>query len=152
MKKVLVAYLSRTGKTEKMAEYIAEGIRFTGNTADLRKIFEIKNETIRDSLKNFAGLEHRMEHVSNVRGVSFVNDSKATNVNSPSGRKYIESASSITVGCIPTFGGRFTKATSCVHVSSGISTPTNFPMRLANVPAQLTTIGASNDPLPESTP
>jgi len=34
MKKVLVAYLSRTGKTEKMAEYIAEGIRFTGNTAD----------------------------------------------------------------------------------------------------------------------
>jgi flavodoxin len=44
MKKVLIAYLSRTGKTEKMAEYIAEGIRFTGNTADLRKISEIKNE------------------------------------------------------------------------------------------------------------
>jgi flavorubredoxin len=44
MKKVLVAYLSRTGKTEKMAEYIAEGIRFTGNTTDLRKISEIKNE------------------------------------------------------------------------------------------------------------
>jgi len=44
MKKVLVAYLSRTGKTEKMAEYIAEGIRFTGNTADLKKIAEIKNE------------------------------------------------------------------------------------------------------------
>ena len=44
MKKVLVAYLSRTGKTEKMAEYIAEGIRFTGNTADLIKISEIKNE------------------------------------------------------------------------------------------------------------
>lgn len=44
MKKVLVAYLSRTGKTEKMAEYIAEGIRFTGNTAALMKISEIKNE------------------------------------------------------------------------------------------------------------
>ena len=44
MNKVLVAYLSRTGKTEKMAEYIAEGIRFTGNTADLMKISEIKNE------------------------------------------------------------------------------------------------------------
>jgi flavorubredoxin len=44
MKKVLVAYLSRTGKTEKMADYIAEGIRFTGNTADLMKISEIKNE------------------------------------------------------------------------------------------------------------
>jgi flavodoxin len=44
MKKVLIAYLSRTGKTEKMEEYIAEGIRFAGNTADLRKISEIKNE------------------------------------------------------------------------------------------------------------
>ena len=44
MKKVLVAFLSRTGKTEKMAEYIAEGIRFTGNMADLIKISEIKNE------------------------------------------------------------------------------------------------------------
>jgi flavodoxin len=44
MKKVLVAYMSRTGKTEKMAEYIAEGIRFTGNTVDLKKISEIKNE------------------------------------------------------------------------------------------------------------
>ncbi len=44
MKKILVAYLSRTGKTEKMAEYIAEGIRFTGNAADLIKISEIKNK------------------------------------------------------------------------------------------------------------
>ena len=44
MKKVLVAYLSRTGKTEKMAEYIAEGIRLTGNTVDLKKISEIKDE------------------------------------------------------------------------------------------------------------
>ena len=44
MKKIVVAYLSRTGKTEKMAEYIAEGIRFTGNTVDLKKISEIKDE------------------------------------------------------------------------------------------------------------
>ena len=44
MKKVLVAYVSRTGNTEKMAEYIAEGIRFTGNTADLIKISKIKDE------------------------------------------------------------------------------------------------------------
>ena len=44
MKKLMVAYLSRTGKTEKMAEYIAEGIRFTGNTAVLMKISEIKDE------------------------------------------------------------------------------------------------------------
>ena len=44
MKKVLVAYYSRTGNTEKMAEYIGEGIRITENNADLKKISEIKSE------------------------------------------------------------------------------------------------------------
>ena len=44
MKKVLVAYVSRTGKTQTMAEYIAEGIRFSGNEAEVKKIAEIKNE------------------------------------------------------------------------------------------------------------
>jgi len=38
MKKVLVAYFSTSGKTEKMAEYIAEGIRFSGQTAVVKKI------------------------------------------------------------------------------------------------------------------
>jgi flavodoxin len=45
MKKVLIAYYSRTGLTEKMAEYIAEGVRFSGNDAQLKKITDIKNET-----------------------------------------------------------------------------------------------------------
>jgi len=44
MKKVLVAYYSRTGLTEKMAEYIAEGVRFSGNNAQIQKIIDIKNE------------------------------------------------------------------------------------------------------------
>ena len=44
MKKVLVAYVSRTGKTENMAKYIAEGIRFSGNDVDLKKVSEIKSE------------------------------------------------------------------------------------------------------------
>jgi len=44
MRKVLVGYFSRTGNTEKMAELIAEGIRMTGNTAELRKITEIQSE------------------------------------------------------------------------------------------------------------
>jgi len=43
MKKILVAYYSRSGMTEKMAEYIAEGVRFSGNHAEIRKIAEIKN-------------------------------------------------------------------------------------------------------------
>jgi len=44
MKKVLVGYYSRTGNTEKMAEYIGEGIRITENSAELKKISEIKSE------------------------------------------------------------------------------------------------------------
>jgi flavorubredoxin len=43
MKNVLVCYLSRTGNTKKMAEFLAEGIRMTGNTAELKKISEIKS-------------------------------------------------------------------------------------------------------------
>ena len=44
MKKVLIGYVSRTGNTEKMAEYIAEGVRIAGHTADLKKISAIKSE------------------------------------------------------------------------------------------------------------
>ena len=44
MKKVLIVYYSRTGKTGQMAEYIAEGMRFSGNMVELKKIAEIKNE------------------------------------------------------------------------------------------------------------
>jgi len=44
MKKVLVSYFSRTGKTQQMAEYIAEGIRITGNEAELKKMSDIKSE------------------------------------------------------------------------------------------------------------
>ena len=44
MKKVLVSYFSRTGKTQQMAEYIAEGVRVSGNEAEVKKISDIKNE------------------------------------------------------------------------------------------------------------
>ena len=40
----------------------------------------IKNDVIRQSLSDFPGVEHRLEKVCSVRGVSYVNDSKATNV------------------------------------------------------------------------
>jgi flavodoxin len=43
MKRVLIAYFSLTGKTEKMAEYIAEGVRFSGQQAEPKKISAIKN-------------------------------------------------------------------------------------------------------------
>jgi flavodoxin len=46
MKKVLIAYDSRTGNTEQMAEFIAEGVRISGQEAELMKISEIKNEKV----------------------------------------------------------------------------------------------------------
>ena len=44
MKKVLIAYVSRSGNTEKMAEFIAEGVRFSGNTVDVKKVADIRDE------------------------------------------------------------------------------------------------------------
>lgn len=44
MKRVLIAYDSRTGHTEKMAELIAEGVRIAGSEAETIKISVIKNE------------------------------------------------------------------------------------------------------------
>ncbi len=46
------------------------------------QVLNIKNEVIREALKQFAGVEHRLQYVATVKGVRFINDSKATNVNS----------------------------------------------------------------------
>ena len=43
---------------------------------------DIRKDKIREAVQDFQGLEHRMEHVATIRGVEFINDSKATNVNS----------------------------------------------------------------------
>lgn len=46
------------------------------------KILDISNDTIRESLGNFKNTAHRLESVAKVQGIEFINDSKATNVNS----------------------------------------------------------------------
>jgi len=46
------------------------------------QILRIKNDTIRESLTTFPGVPHRLQYVATVRDVRFINDSKATNVNS----------------------------------------------------------------------
>jgi len=43
MSKVLIAYFSLSGNTEKMAGYVAEGVRFSGQQVTLKKIAEIKS-------------------------------------------------------------------------------------------------------------
>lgn len=45
-------------------------------------VFQIRNEQLRESLAGFQGIEHRLERFLKVHGIEFVNDSKATNVNS----------------------------------------------------------------------
>lgn len=46
------------------------------------RVAEVRNDSIRECLRNFKAIEHRMEHVASIRGVEFINDSKATNLNS----------------------------------------------------------------------
>lgn len=46
------------------------------------KVLELRNETIRESMGGFKNIEHRLEFVAKISGISFINDSKATNVNS----------------------------------------------------------------------
>jgi UDP-N-acetylmuramoylalanine--D-glutamate ligase len=46
------------------------------------RVLEIRNETIREGMATFKNIEHRLESVGKISGISFINDSKATNVNS----------------------------------------------------------------------
>lgn len=46
------------------------------------RILEIRKESVRESLTDFVNVEHRLEFVAKVHGIEFINDSKATNVNS----------------------------------------------------------------------
>lgn len=45
-------------------------------------VLKIRNDVIREALMDFQGIEHRLERLNMVHGINFINDSKATNVNS----------------------------------------------------------------------
>jgi|TARA_B110000046_G_scaffold129732_1_gene136257 UDP-N-acetylmuramoylalanine--D-glutamate ligase len=45
------------------------------------QLLNVRSQSIKDSLANFEGAEHRLENVQKVNGIQFINDSKATNVN-----------------------------------------------------------------------
>ena len=45
------------------------------------KLLKVRKETIRKSLSDFEGVEHRLENVLKINGVQYINDSKATNIN-----------------------------------------------------------------------
>ena len=48
----------------------------------IAKVQELRNQTMKESMGSFVNVEHRLEHVACIGGVNYINDSKATNVNS----------------------------------------------------------------------
>jgi UDP-N-acetylmuramoylalanine--D-glutamate ligase len=71
--------------TMKMTELALQGRHNLGNSMAAGisgRLFELRKEIVRESLENFENVEHRLEFVSKVNGITFINDSKATNVNS----------------------------------------------------------------------
>ena len=71
--------------TMPQTELSLKGIHNTYNSmaAGLAaSIVDVRKENIRQSLQDFHGVEHRLEYVATVRNVKYINDSKATNVNS----------------------------------------------------------------------
>jgi UDP-N-acetylmuramoylalanine--D-glutamate ligase len=46
------------------------------------RLLDIRKESVQQSLTEFQGVKHRLEYVATIRGIDFINDSKATNINS----------------------------------------------------------------------
>lgn len=64
-----LALQGRTQVYDSMASNIGE------------RVFEIRKESVKESLSDFKNIEHRLEFVANIHGIEFINDSRATNVN-----------------------------------------------------------------------
>ena len=81
----LIIKTLKTLFTMPTSELALQGIHNTYNSmaAGLAaSIVNVRKESIRQSLQDFQGVEHRLEYVATVKNIRFVNDSKATNVNS----------------------------------------------------------------------
>ncbi|HAH54045.1 MAG TPA: UDP-N-acetylmuramoyl-L-alanine--D-glutamate ligase [Flavobacterium sp.] len=70
-----------TMETETMALEGLHNMKNAMAATSVAKLMEIRNKTIRESLSNFLGVEHRLEKVFKIQNVQYINDSKATNVN-----------------------------------------------------------------------
>ncbi|HNE50377.1 MAG: UDP-N-acetylmuramoyl-L-alanine--D-glutamate ligase [Chitinophagales bacterium] len=81
----LIIQLNKNNFTMPISELSIHGIHNSYNSmaaAISAKLVGVRNEKIRESLEDFQNLEHRLEFVATIKGVDFINDSKATNVNS----------------------------------------------------------------------
>ncbi len=66
-------------------ELVSEGTIYTHNnmvSSISAKLVGLRKDSIRECLMDFKNSEHRLEFVANIHGIEFVNDSKATNINS----------------------------------------------------------------------
>lgn len=68
-------------KTQAMALEGKHNLKNAMAASSVAKLTQIRKATIRESLANFQGVEHRLEKVLKIQGVQYINDSKATNVN-----------------------------------------------------------------------
>ena len=75
-------YIFMTMELEKLAIKGVHNIYNSMAAGLAAQIVNIESAKIRSALETFDGVEHRMEYVASVRGVRYINDSKATNVNS----------------------------------------------------------------------
>lgn len=78
-------HINQNTLTMKMTELALQGKHNAANSMAggiAASLFELRKESIRESLENFENVEHRLEYISKVNGITFINDSKATNVNS----------------------------------------------------------------------
>jgi UDP-N-acetylmuramoylalanine--D-glutamate ligase len=83
-KELIIDYQNKT-KLMTIHELALKGRHNTYNSmaaAIAGKVLNIRKDVIRESLADFQGVEHRLEPVIKVSGINFINDSKATNVNS----------------------------------------------------------------------
>ena len=68
--------------TETMALEGKHNLKNAMAATAVANLLRIRKQTIRESLSNFHGVEHRLEKVQKIQNVQYINDSKATNVNS----------------------------------------------------------------------
>ena len=83
-KKEIIITINNNKITMPTAKLALEGnhnIKNAMAAATVAHLLKIRKQTIRESLENFQGVEHRLEHVLRINKVEYINDSKATNVN-----------------------------------------------------------------------
>ncbi len=70
-----------TMETKTMALEGKHNMKNAMAATSVAQLMRIRKQTIRESLSNFQGVEHRLERVLKIQNVQYINDSKATNVN-----------------------------------------------------------------------